>query len=204
MRGGYFRPMTMKRQRLRERREKSRPDQPIPVDPARWCEIDVDAAIRQIGDLERTLAGLEADLDKRVAAMRIDAETRSRPLSQALETLRSGVQAWCNAHREDLLGKGRGRTVHFTAGAVRWRRTPPKVVIDADEATAIAALKRAGLKQFIRLHEEIARDLILADPKAVRRVPIIQVVEGERFEIKPTRTDLLADRPKVIPDNADR
>ncbi|EIF0163143.1 host-nuclease inhibitor Gam family protein, partial [Salmonella enterica] len=106
-------------------------------------------------------------------------------LKKDIDTLSKGVQGWCEAHRDELTQNGRTKTASLITGKVEWRNRPPSVGIRGVE-TVLETLRRLGLERFIRTKEEINKDAILSEPKAVEGVAGITVRSGvEDFAITP-------------------
>ena len=55
------------------------------------------------------------------------------------------------------------------------------------------ALRRMGLKRFIREKEEVNKDAILNEPAAVAHVPGIAISQGEDFVVVPFEAELTAE-----------
>lgn len=146
---------------------------------------DVAAEIRAIGDLARSQARLQADMNDRVAAITAEYQPQLDAMKSRIEDLQEGVQIWCEAHRHELLRDGRSKTAQFVTGEVQWRQRPPSVMVRG-MATVVEALFVKGLERFVRTKQEVNKDAILAEPEAVAGVPGIQVVTGvEDFVITP-------------------
>ncbi len=150
-------------------------------------------AIAEIGRLARERTRIEADLNDQVAVLKEAAETKAQPIGERIEMLSSGVQMWCEANRAALTQGGKIKTVILPSGEVRWRISPPKVVIRGVEAV-LDALRRAGLERFIRTDESPNKEAILAEPAAVTSVRGIRIDQHEEFVVVPYETEL-ADTP---------
>ncbi len=146
---------------------------------------DVAAGIKAIGDCQRRIARLQADMNDAIAEVTaryqpgIDAEKGS------LDGLQQSVQGWCEAHRDELTQGGKVKTAQFVTGEVAWRIRPPSVSVRGVEAV-IDTLKRLGFGRFIRVKEEINREAILNEPDEVRGVAGLSINSGvEDFVITP-------------------
>ena len=146
-------------------------------------------AIAEIGRLTRERVRIEADMNDQVAELKEVAEARAQPLAARIAALSEGVQTWCEAHRHELTQGGRTKTVALASGEVRWRVTPPKVLIKGMEAV-LDALRRAGLERFIRAKEEPNKEAILAEPEAVAAIRGIRIEQVEEFVIVPFEAQL--------------
>lgn len=140
-------------------------------------------AITKIGNAQREITRLQIEINDINAKAIEDRKDRLEALRASIEELSQGVQAWCEVHRDNLCKSG--KTANLTTGEVSWRQRPPKVSL-RDMDKILEALKKAELQQFIRVKEEINKDAILADPKAVAKIKGISITTGiEDFVIKP-------------------
>lgn len=146
---------------------------------------NVIADIRKIGDLQRDAIRLETEMNDRIGAITQECAPRIEGLKKELETLSNGVQAWCEANRDDLTNKGKTKTANLITGDVCWRTRPPSVTIRGVESV-LETLKRLKLTRFIRTKEEVNKDAILNERNAVAGVAGISVKSGvEDFAIIP-------------------
>lgn len=154
------------------------------------CQSKADAMrdIKAIGDLQRELGRIEADINDRLAEMTKAAAPRIQQLREALTELQAGVQTWCEANRVEICGKG--KSANLVTGEVSWRQRPPSVSITkADEV--IGRLRGLGLLRFVRTKEEVNKEAILAEPAEVAGIKGIKVVTGvEDFVITPFEVDV--------------
>lgn len=146
---------------------------------------DVAARIKAIGDCQRRIARLQADMNDAIAEVTaryqpgIDAEKGS------LDGLQKSVQGWCEANRGELTQGGKVKTVQFVTGEAAWRIRPPSVSVRGVE-TVIDTLKRLGFGRFIRTKEEVNKEAILNEPDEVRGVAGLSINSGvEDFLITP-------------------
>lgn len=149
------------------------------------------SAIARMGELQRELCRVEADLGDEVAAVKARFEALAEPLRDEAEALHTGVQTWCEAHRDTLTQGGKVKTAAFSTGEVAWRTAPPSVVVRGSEAV-LEALERAGLKRFIRFKSEINKEAIREEPEAVRGIPGITIKQEESFAIAPFEAELVS------------
>jgi len=152
-----------------------------PVPQTRAAVVD---AIAEIGRLMRDRTRIEADLNDDIAEMKRSAEELAQPLGARIQALTDGVQTWCEAHRDELTQGGKVKTATLASGEVRWRVTPPKVVLKGIEAV-LDTLRRAGLTRFIRAKEEVDKEAILADAEAVAGIRGIRIEQAEEFVVVP-------------------
>jgi phage host-nuclease inhibitor protein Gam len=153
----------------------------VPVPQTREQAVD---AIAEIGRLMRQRARIETDMNDAVALLKSEAEEQAQPLARRIEALTGGVQTWCEAHRHELTMGGKTKTAVLGSGEVRWRVSPPRVVIRGVDAV-LDALRRAGLDRLIRVKEEPNKEAMLADPATVAGITGIRIEQGEVFEVVP-------------------
>ncbi len=128
-------------------------------------------------------------MNDEIAAAKARYEAEAEPKKAEIVALTEGVNIWCAANREELTGGGKVKFHAFTSGEVRWRVTPPKVVIKGVEMV-LTALKAAGLTQFIRTKEEISKEAILGDDTVRQQIPGISIQQTEEFVVVPFETKL--------------
>ncbi|HGU1528801.1 TPA: host-nuclease inhibitor Gam family protein [Escherichia coli] len=141
--------------------------------------------MRRIGDLQREAARLETEMNDAIAEITEKYASQIAPLKTSIETLSKGVQGWCEANRDELTNGGKVKTANLVTGDVSWRQRPPSVSIRGVDAV-METLERLGLQRFIRTKQEINKEAILLEPKAVAGVAGITVKSGiEDFSIIP-------------------
>jgi phage host-nuclease inhibitor protein Gam len=159
-----------------------------PLVPVPLSREEAAAALARIGVIEARIAARKAVADE---AVREAGEAYAKDTEQLLAELkdtRAGLEAWCEAHRAELTAGGRAKSCELGTGRVGWRSRPPKVRLarGVGEEAVIDACKRLGLVQFVRVREELARDVMLADPGLARTVAGVTVAgEGEDFFVEP-------------------
>ncbi|EGD9724770.1 host-nuclease inhibitor protein Gam [Shigella flexneri] len=145
--------------------------------------------IKRIGDLQREASRLETEMNDAIAEITEKFAARIAPLKTSIETLSKGVQGWCEANRDELTNGGKVKTANLVTGDVSWRQRPPSVSIRGVDAV-METLERLGLQRFIRTKQEINKEAILLEPKAVAGVAGITVKSGiEDFSIIPFEQD---------------
>lgn len=146
---------------------------------------DVAAEIRAIGDLTRSMARLQADMNDAIAEVTARYQPQLDATKERIASLQDGVQIWCEANRHELTREGRVKTHQFVTGEVQWRQRPPSVSVRGAESV-IETLQRLGLCKFLRTKTEINKEAILNEPDAVRGVAGITLQVGvEDFVITP-------------------
>lgn len=141
--------------------------------------------IKRIGDLQREASRLETEMNDAIAEITEKYASQIAPIKTDIETLSKGVQGWCEANRDELTNGGKVKTANLVTGDVSWRQRPPSVSIRGMDAV-METLERLGLQRFIRTKQEINKEAILLEPKAVAGVAGITVKSGiEDFSIIP-------------------
>lgn len=146
-------------------------------------------AIAKIGCHQRERIRIETLMNDDLAKIRESWEKQAAPHLDAIRELQRGVQIWCEANRDLLTQGGKVKYAHLASGEVKWRLTPPKVVIRAVE-NVISYLRQAGLDRFVRIKEEPNKEAILAEPDAVAHIKGISISQREEFVIRPFETEL--------------
>ena len=151
--------------------------------------------IREIGEANRAVARLEADMNDLVAAIKDEAERQAAPLAAYARDLTEGLRMWCEANRQALTDGGKRKNADFGTGKIEWRLSPPKVTIRGGVEAAIAAIKRLGLP-FLRMSEEIDKEAMLREPDQARLVPGVSIGSaGEIFAVEPFEVELMGEAP---------
>jgi phage host-nuclease inhibitor protein Gam len=149
----------------------------------------VTEAIALIGKHQRERTRIQATMNDNLALIREKFEAEAAPLGETLNALTEGVHVWCEAHRDELTEGGKTKTANLASGHVKWRISPPKVLIKGAE-TVIEIFRARGLLGFIRTKEEIDKEAILADPEAVAGIRGVRIEQAEQFVIEPFETEL--------------
>jgi len=150
---------------------------------------EANAALMMIGVHQRARQRIETEMNERLAAIRREFEARAEPHRRAIESHISGLRAWCEANRAELLTSDL-KTYRFAAGEVSWRIRPPRVTV-RDTAQAIAWFASNRLLSFIRQREELNKEEMLRCPAEASRNPFIRIGSGgEEFYVRPFDTEL--------------
>lgn len=161
---------------------------------------EANEAIRRIGEAERHLAGLQAQLSEFVDTAKAEVEFAAAPYKAVIKNLSAGVQTFCEANRKTLTDDGRRKFFAFAAGKVLWRFTP-KAVKPAGKKFSwdiilanIQLMRRdnAKLEKFLRRKVEINKDAMLEDEALALTVPGVKIAQVEEFVIEPTEIKLEA------------
>lgn len=148
---------------------------------------DCAESIRLLGDLQREFDRQRAEMNDHIAAITQAHQPVLAGLSERIQALQGGIQAWCEAHRTDLCGEADklGKTANLVTGEVSWRLRPPSVSIRGAD-TVLETLLRMGLGRFVRVKNEPNKEAMLNEPDAVRGIAGITIVTGvEDFIVTP-------------------
>lgn len=146
-------------------------------------------AVREIGERQRELARIAADMNDELARVKERWEAAAEPHNARIAALTQGVQTWAEANRDSLTQGGKVKTAALTTGEILWRLRPPSVRVTGAEAV-LDILRRMGLTRFIRSKDEVNKDAILNEPEAVVAVPGISIQQGEDFVVVPFEAEL--------------
>nr|WP_298095853.1 host-nuclease inhibitor Gam family protein [uncultured Shinella sp.] len=146
-------------------------------------------AIGRIGTLRRDIQKLRADADEAIRIAGEKFEQASADLAAELAEHEQGVQTFCEARRLELTNDGKVKFHDFGTGRINWKLRPPSVSIRAAEAV-IAACKKVGFSQFVRIKEEVNKDAMLADAEKARLIAGVTIKSaGEEFVIEPAELE---------------
>lgn len=161
--------------------------------------------IREYDASAREVARIEATMNADLIALKAKAEADAKPHADKAVQLFKGLQLYCEANRQALLGNSGIKTVDFGTGTVRWRWNPPKVritggeeaVVDriaAKKAEAMArddAATEAAYGNFLRVKVEIDKEAMLKNPDLARTIDGVSIGRGgETFEVEPFGAEL--------------
>lgn len=165
-----------------------------PALPVPKSQAEAEALLDLIGELQREIGRIEAEMNDMLARTKEEYAESARPLNEEIEQRFNALHAWAEAHREALC-PGRAKTANLATGQIAWRTTPPACRIVQPEVV-IERLKSMGLQEFIRTREEIDKTRILADPERVEGVKGITVTQREEFVAKPFESQI--ERAKTV------
>ncbi len=151
-------------------------------------------AIHEIGNAQRERTRIEAAMNDEIAAVKARFEELAQPWKEKIQSLREGVQIFCEANRESLTQGGKVKFASFTTGEVKWRFTPPGVSVKQALMT-MELLARKGFSRFLRTKVEVNKEAILAETDAAKLlaeagIAGITITQREEFVIEPFETKL--------------
>lgn len=168
---------------------KARVKSPVATIAPAQSRDEAAAMIGEIGRAQRERARIQAAMGDEIAEIKARYEAEALPHGDVIRTRAAAVQAWCEANRGALTREGKVKTASFVTGEIRWRLSPPRVVVRAADIV-IGLLRERGLTRFLRVKEEVNREAILVEPDAVAGVPGVRIEQVEEFVIVPTETAL--------------
>lgn len=151
---------------------------------------ELNEKIAELGRNERMREKITIEMNEQIAKVKARYADDAKDYDLKIESLQKGISAYCEVHRDELTDNGKTKTVKLPAGTLSWRVCPPSCRLSKPEAI-MESLKSKGLSRFIRIKEEISKDLILADPEAVASVKGITIIKGkEELSIEPDKEEL--------------
>lgn len=149
---------------------------------------EVNAAISEIGCLQRERLRIEAQMNDEMAAVKARYDADAKIPGERIAELAKGVQLYCEANRVQLTKDGKVKFHTFATGEVKWRLTPFAVSL-SKVADVLALIKAKGLPQYIRTKEEVDKDALLADREAIGdSIKGVRFVQKEEFSIVPAES----------------
>lgn len=146
--------------------------------------------VTAIGELNRSVARLEADMNDELASIKESYEARAAPLKLAIEEKTEGLKMWAEANRVTLTGGDKTKTVDLGTGVLKWRLRPPSVRLSGVEAI-IERLRTLGLGRFLRTKEEVDKEAMQREPDLARTVTGVSIGSaGEDFIVEPFESEL--------------
>lgn len=165
--------------------KKTRIKAPALTAPAPQNRAECAAWIKRLGDEQRHLTKEEAAMNDELAAITERWHEALEARKASILDIQAGIQAWCEANKEELTENGKTKTANLITGAVQWRQRPPSCRVTGI-AAVIQLLYERKLDRFVRVKEEVNKEAILNEPDAVYGVPGITVVSGiEDFVVTP-------------------
>jgi phage host-nuclease inhibitor protein Gam len=150
---------------------------------------EASAFVRMIGEAQRAVARLEADMNDELARIKERAEAEAEPMRARIAAATEGLKVWCEANRRELTDGGKRKFADLGTGKIEWRYAPPKVNIRGLDA-ALAAIRTLGLP-FLRVKEEIDKEAMLREPDKARLVPGVSIGSaGEMFSVEPFEAEI--------------
>lgn len=166
---------------------------PLLALPPLQTNADATEAVRIIGELQRRVESVRADVETTVAKIVEDAQKSIADTEAELKARVLGLQAYCTQHRA-LLTNNRTKTIDFVTGKVSWRSRPASVRLPKAKeklAELIGRIRALGFPQFIRTKEEIDREAMLKEPEKATSIAGVTIKSaGEEFYVEPLSVEI--------------
>lgn len=154
------------------------------------------AMLADYGKVMRGIERLETDLNQALADTKQGFVEKSQPLEAQANDLFKGLQLYCDAHRVELTGNDKSKTVDLGTGKVSWRHNPAKVSLRGKAEDIIARIKDAGAEfaGFLRETVEIDKVAMLRNPNLAKKIDGVKIASaGETFTVEPFADEQLAE-----------
>lgn len=159
---------------------------PVPQD-----DVAARTAIREVGDLNREVLRVEAEMNDKIAALQEEYGAIVGPLRETAAVKIEGLRMFAEANRDRLTRGGKVKFHRFSTGEISWRQRPAKVTIRGKDAV-IDAIKAARLsKKFLRTKEDINKEAMLDERDTASAIQGVTIgSDGEDFIVEPFETAL--------------
>jgi len=152
---------------------------------------EVDAAIRQIGDLLNEIDRLENNLEGTIRKETASTSKKVNAHEQRIIELQQGIEAFMASHRRELTQGGKRKSIKLPTGNTGWRFSTLLVEITGEEEEVVKLLEKRGLEGLVRVKKTVDKEAIKKNPGSVRGIKGLIVKKGEEiFWIKPDQVNL--------------
>lgn len=145
---------------------------------------DADLALKEIGLLEHELEAIDGEANKKIAEIKADCAKQGEGLRKRITDLSALLGAFAEYNREELFKDRKSQKLSF--GEFGYRKSTSISV----KKTTLELLKKLRLVRYIRIKEEIDKDLMaemtdesLAQVDAVRKVKDSFFCEANREQV---------------------
>ena len=145
---------------------------------------DADLALKEIGLLEHELEAIDGEANKKIAEIKADCAKQGEGLRKRITDLSALLGAFAEYNREELFKDRKSQKLSF--GEFGYRKSTAISV----KKTTLELLKKLKLDRYIRVKEEIDKDLMaemsdesLAQVDAVRKVKDVFFCQANREEV---------------------
>ncbi|MBU3918660.1 host-nuclease inhibitor Gam family protein [Patescibacteria group bacterium] len=157
--------------------------------PVPQTEKDAAEILGQIGYKEREIQRINTGINDDIERVKAMANDKLNPIQEQRDQLVDALFAFAQSHRDELTENGKTKTVKWPTGKISWRMTPPKVNLRDTEAI-LMRLKELNIERFIRIKEEIDKELMLKESKIAQTVKGVSITQIENLIIEPDKIDL--------------
>lgn len=145
---------------------------------------DANLALKEIGLLEHELEAIDGEANKKIAEIKADCAKQGEGLRKRITDLSAMLGAFAEYNREELFKDRKSQKLSF--GEFGYRKSTAISV----KKTTLELLKKLKLVRYIRIKEEIDKDLMaemtdesLAQVDAVRKVKDSFFCEANREQV---------------------
>ena len=145
---------------------------------------DANLALKEIGLLEHELETIDGEANKKIAEIKADCAKQGEGLRKRITDLSALLGAFAEYNREELFKDRKSQKLSF--GEFGYRKSTAISI----KKTTLELLKKLKLDRYIRIKEEIDKDLIaemsdeaLAQVDAVRKVKDAFFCQANREEV---------------------
>ena len=144
--------------------------------------------VRSIGEKKRTVEKLFNRLNEKIEKLKAEAKANSEEHEKKIGQYIEGLYIYAEGQREELTDGNKKKTIKVISGTFGWRMTPPAVSLK-EVKDILAALKKRGLKRFIRVKEEPDKEAMLKEPNIAKKVKGVSIGQHEEFVVKPNEVE---------------
>ena len=158
---------------------------PVPQD-----DSEARSAILEVGQAQRKIVRLEAELNDKVAKLKDQYGAKADVHRARVTELTEGLRMFCEANRARLTRDGKVKHHKFDTGEISWRFRPARVGLRGVEKI-IEQVKEAGLTKFLRVKEEVNKEAMLEDRETALGITGVTIgSDGEDFIVTPDEAAL--------------
>ena len=155
--------------------------------PAYRTWDDVNAALREVGEIDLQIEALEADCNRKIADAKAELEVQAQALLERKDTIGRLMKEFAEARRADFSGK---KSLPLTFGQVGFRQST-KIILRNVKAI-IEALKRKKMLDCVIIEEKVSKDALggyddatLSSVGAKRQTEDVFWYEVDRERVQP-------------------
>ena len=145
---------------------------------------DANLALKEIGLLEHELEAIDGEANKKIAEIKADCAKQGEGLRKRITDLSALLGAFAEYNREELFKDRKSQKLSF--GEFGYRKSTAISI----KKTTLELLKKLKLDRYIRIKEEIDKDLMaemsdesLTQVDAVRKVKDVFFCQANREEV---------------------
>lgn len=145
----------------------------------------MDWALMRLAECEAEADRVDALVEAAIARVRARGAALKEQAMSGVRFFRGRVEEYAVAHRKELLGHGKSKTVKLLHGSVGWRKTGGDFTVNDKDALLAWAQQQPVERGFVRIKEEAAWSEIKKHAKETGEVPpgVDVEPEGEEFKV---------------------